>query len=374
MLIVSRVTYILGAGASYGERKKDKDGNVIGFTRGLPIVNELETALQFLRDGEPTTSVRFPVEEAKKRGVSLEDYKNVCHKLSLLKQACASYPTIDTLAKQLFVTGRSFDVSPTDRISYDDLKRYLTTALLMLQNEKKRDLRYDGFIASLIDQQKHFPEMTILSWNYDVQFEMAYSGYFTTERYIPSLWKELNVFNKKYPTEFNVDAPFAMVKLNGTALFTDASKNEWEVNGKKVNNITDCFYGGHNHTPYQYGYEYLNRGNYENILSYAWEEESLHIMRDIIRNRVVDTRELVVIGYSFPYVNNELDTFILVNMPKLNKIVIQDEHFEDIKERVEGILAQTRRNVKIVPKKSLQQFYIPNRFDNPFVPVSFAIE
>ena len=49
-------------------------------------------------------------------------------------------------------------------------------------------------------------------------------------------------------------------------------------------------------------------------------------------------------------------------------------HFEDIKERVEGILAQTRRNVKIVPKKSLQQFYIPNRFDNPFVPVSFAIE
>lgn len=371
---MSRVTYILGAGASYGERKKDKDGNVIGFTRGLPIVNELETALQFLRDGEPTTSVRFPVEEAKKWGVSLEDYKNVCHKLSLLKQACASYPTIDTLAKQLFVTGRSFDASPKDQISYDDLKRYLTTALLMLQDEKKRELRYDGFIASLIDKNRNFPNMTILSWNYDVQFEMAYSGYFTDYRYIPSLWKALNVYNKKYPTEFNVDAPFAMIKLNGTALFTDASKNEWEVNGKKVNNITDCFYGGHNHTPYQYGYEYLNRGNYENILSYAWEEEGLHIMRDIIRNRVVDTRELVVIGYSFPYVNNELDTFILVNMPKLNKIVIQDEHFEDIKERVEGILAQTRRNVKIVPKKSLQQFYIPNRFDNPFVPVSFAIE
>ena len=233
---MSRVTYILGAGASYGERKKDKDGNVIGFTRGLPIVNELETALQFLRDGEPTTSVRFPVEEAKKWGVSLEDYKNVCHKLSLLKQACASYPTIDTLAKQLFVTGRSFDASPKDQISYDDLKRYLTTALLMLQDEKKRDLRYDGFIASLIDKNRNFPNMTILSWNYDVQFEMAYSGYFTDYRYIPSLWKALNVYNKKYPTEFNVDAPFAMVKLNGTALFTDASKNEWEVNGKKVNN------------------------------------------------------------------------------------------------------------------------------------------
>lgn len=372
---MSRVTYILGAGASYGERKFDKDGNIIEFSRGLPVVNELVYALSLLQQGGTRKGVIVWQEEAKKQGISLSAHERVRHMLSTLEKACISYPTIDTLAKQLFVTGRSFDASPTDQISYDDLKRYLTTALLMLQDEKKRDLRYDGFIASLINHQKQFPEMTILSWNYDVQFEMAYSGYFTSERYIPSLWKELNVFNKKYPTEFNINAPFAMIKLNGTALFTDTSKNEWEVNGKKVNNITDCFYGVRDKlTPFQYGYEYLKHGNYENILSYAWEEDGLHLMRDIIRNRVIDTRELVVIGYSFPYVNNELDSFILLNMPRLDKIVIQDEHFDDIKERVEGILAQTRRNVKIVPKKSLQQFYIPNRFDNPFAPITFAVE
>ena len=79
--------------------------------------------------------------------------------------------------------------------------------------------------------------------------------------------------------------------------------------------------------------------------------------------RTYDTRELVVVGYSFPYVNNEMDTFILQNMSKLEKVVVQDLNFEDVKERIEGIIEPTKRNVKIVPKNSLQQFYIPNRFE-----------
>ena len=354
---MSKVAYILGAGASYGERIYDKDGKVVIFSRGLPVVNEIAYALKLLQQGGERKGAIFLQEEAKKQNVTLNVYENVRHMLSILERACTSYPTIDTLAKQLFVTGGLFE-----GLNYGDLKRYLSTALLMMQDEKKRDLRYDGFIAALIDKQRKFPNMTILSWNYDVQFEMAYSGYFTKERYIPSLWKELNVFNKKYPTDFRINDPFAMIKLNGTALFTDSSLEKWSVNGESVNRITDCFYGGNKYTPYQYGYEYLNGGNYENLLSYAWEEDNMNALRKNIGLRTFDTRELIVIGYSFPYVNNELDTFIIGNMSKLDKIVIQDKNFEDIKERLEGILASFRRTVKIVPKSSLQQFYIPNRF------------
>lgn len=58
-----------------------------------------------------------------------------------------------------------------------------------------------------------------------------------------------------------------------------------------------------------------------------------------------------------------MDTFILQNMSKLEKVVVQDLNFEDVKERIEGIIEPTKRNVKIVPKNSLQQFYIPNRFE-----------
>lgn len=354
---MSRVTYIFGAGASYGERIYDKDGNVVRFSRGLPVVNEIAYALKLLQQGGEHKGAIFLQEEAKKQNVALNVYENVRHMLSILEKACTSYPTIDTLAKQLFVTGGLFE-----GLNYGDLKRYLSTALLMMQDDKKRDLRYDGFIAALIDKQRKFPNMTILSWNYDVQFEMAYSGYFTEERYIPTLWKELNVLNKKYPTDFRIHDPFAMIKLNGTALFTDSSLEKWTINGDSVNRITDCFYGGNKYTPYQYGYEYLTGGNYENLLSYAWEDENMKTLHENIELRTYDTRELIVIGYSFPYVNNELDTFIIGNMSKLEKIVVQDKNFEDIKERLEGILASFRRTVKIVPKNSLQQFYIPNRF------------
>lgn len=360
---MSRVTYILGAGASFGDRRKDENGKILEFTRGLPVVSELEKALQFLKQGDNVGGVVFSAEEAKRHGVTIEQYNKVQSCLSMLEEACSSYPTIDTLAKQLYVTNIPFIIQNKGIVRYDDLKRLITIALLMMQDEKKRDLRYDGFIASLIDRQRKYPPMTILSWNYDVQFEMAYSGYFTTERYIPTLWRELNVFNKMYPTDFDVANPFAMVKLNGTALFTDSTLDAWNAAGRQVNRITDCFYGGKKEKPYQYGYNYLSYGNYQTLLSYAWEEQNRTKLESIIEQRTFDTRELVVIGYSFPYVNNEMDTFIIQNMSKLEKVVVQDKNFEDIKERIEGILEPTRRIVKIVPKNSLQQFYIPNRFE-----------
>ena len=362
---MSRITYLLGAGASYGERKKDENGQILGFIRGLPVVNEFAQALHLLQTGEERgTGVLIPAGEAEKRGVTLMQYEDVIHKLSLLKEACTSYPTIDTLAKQLYVTGRPFWALEKEIIDYDDLKRYISAALLMMQSEKKRDLRYDGFIASLIDEQRNFPPMTILSWNYDVQFEMAYSGYYTTERYIPTLWGDLNVFNKMYPTEFDANKPFAMIKLNGTALFTDNTLNAWQVAGKGVNRVTDCFYGGSDLKPFQYGYNYLNGANYQNMLSYAWEEKNHVALENAIEQRVYNTEELVVIGYSFPYVNNKMDSFILQSMPHLRKVIVQDldDKFVDVKERIEAILEGGNRKIEIVHKKNLQQFYIPNNF------------
>ena len=91
-------------------------------------------------------------------------------------------------------------------------------------------------------------------------------------------------------------------------------------------------------------------------------DDNMAMLQKNIGVRTYDTEELIVIGYSFPYVNNEVDSYILQNMYNLKKVVIQDSNFADIKERIEGILEPVKRSPIIVSKKNLQQFYIPNRF------------
>ena len=86
--------------------------------------------------------------------------------------------------------------------------------------------------------------MTILSWNYDAQFELSYSGYSTESRYIPFLWKELNVLNKTYASNFNPNADFAMIKLNGTAFFSDMRYKDKIFGSGRGGR--DCFWGTEN--------------------------------------------------------------------------------------------------------------------------------
>ena len=362
---MSRVTYLLGAGASYGERTWNKNGEISEFTRGLPVVNEIERAVDLLIPYLHDSSDFYLEQTAHEYNLSLEQLKLVLDNLNMLKRACQSYPTIDTLAKQLYVT-HSFYMPEENLkgINYDGLKRILSAVLLMLQDEKTRDLRYDGFIASLIDENRNFPPMTILSWNYDVQFELAYAGYAENGVYIPYQWDELNVFNKMYPTQFHPEYNFAMIKLNGTALFKDTHATKREVNGTYVDGIRDCFFGGSNMNIIERGHFYMSRPSCQTLLSYAWEDMNQAALEKAIEQRVYDTEELIVIGYSFPYVNNMMDSFILQSMQKLKKVIVQDldDKFVDVKERIEAIMEGSNKKIEIVHKKNLQQFYIPNNF------------
>lgn len=324
---MSRVTYILGAGASYGERGSSSGNKT--FIRGLPVINELEEAIRSIIPRNQYGDYDIEGELAKINGIYKDSYINIVNALIDLKEMCASYPTIDTLAKQLYVTHGHYITENGRRIAYEDLKRYLALALLMLQNHKSRDLRYDAFLASVIDDYGKLPPMTILSWNYDAQFELAYSGYSTESRYIPFLWRKLNVLNKTYASNFNPNADFAMIKLNGTAFFTDMRFRD-EIYGSDEAGIRDCFFGGDSNNMLQSASDYLS-SICQNRLSYAWEKDGFEKMKGDILERVKDTEELVVIGYSFPYVNNSIDTFIVQHMKNLQKVIIQDPYSQKFK-------------------------------------------
>ena len=87
---MSKVTYLFGAGASYGERGQ-KGLNYV--KRGIPIVNEMVDGIDYvIRDlsARPT----------------LKNIEAIISHMNELKQHCAEYPTIDTYAKMLFTTKR----------------------------------------------------------------------------------------------------------------------------------------------------------------------------------------------------------------------------------------------------------------------------
>ncbi|WP_300740056.1 hypothetical protein [uncultured Alistipes sp.] len=334
---MGKITYLLGAGASFGTRRRDKSNNTIAgaIQRGIPIVNEFETTIKLYKEGLLDNTIYDDIQ-----------YSVFEDELNWLAEKCHQYPTIDTYAKQLYIT------EGIHSENYTELKNRLSLFLTLIQNKQTRDLRYDGFIASLIQEGIKFPdEISILSWNYDSQFEFAFADYLKKD--MNTLWKELNIYSKTFPLTYTANK-FGIIKLNGSALLCDPkSKTLWDPNntiGNRTRIMMDLYTSG--------------AVNVCNTLSFAWEQDE-NLVKTII-DTVQDAEVLIIIGYSFPYVNRNIDRAIIQNMKRLHTIYIQDPNANSIEERFEAVLDPfqvnllERKQIKIIKRAYADQFIIPN--------------
>lgn len=107
----------------------------------------------------------------------------------------------------------------------------------------------------------------------------------------------------------------------------------------------------------------LKDPNVKPLLSFAWESDidtETSIMTHAL-NRTKDTDILVVIGYSFPYFNREIDGKIIDNMKRLRKVYIQDPKSEGIAQRFDTIYnkgVHPKLEVKLYTETD--QFLFPN--------------
>lgn len=330
---MSKVTYLLGAGASAGQ--KDLSGQRIS---GVPTISEFAYEVDKCRIW---LTQQFP----EIANLFVDD-------LLWLKDICTQYPTVDTYARQLSVTRQLGD--------FKRLKAVLTCFLTIIQLQYQHDIRYDGWIASVINADGSFPQnVNMLSWNYDAQFELAYKGY-EIDLSLKSMWSVLNVMNKSFLFEPRDNDKFSIVKLNGTAFF----HNDDGINAKTLNDII----------VYQENLdsvieqlkklkEISSSENYINELSYVWETRNFHEkFKEGLILKIKDTESLVVIGYSFPYVNRSMDKLIFQSMKNLRTVYIQDTEPEKIMELVAARLSN-REGIKIIPITNTNQFYIPVEMD-----------
>lgn len=318
---MKNITYLFGAGASAG---------------CLPVVDQIPNRLVAFKKfiSENATEIPNPSSGLSKSEL-LNLFLDECEELII---KTLDHASIDTYAKKLRINipikGDSL------LLKYNYVKVILSCFFIYEQMVNKPDKRYDAFFAAnLNDSHYSLPKnVKILSWNYDFQFEKAYSEY-CLQPELSNIQKTLRVFDALFNYEY--EGGFGIFKLNGTTSFTEIGfpNRYWNV----VENV-DLI------EPHNLVYQILevmdlirfNRHKYYSNVSFAWEADwtkPVDQFLNMVESAVSETEILVIIGYSFPFFNRSTDRRMLKS-EKLKKVYIQDIHPGNIQSALRSVLPE----------------------------------
>lgn len=337
-----KVTYLLGAGASANALPtvKETDSNP-GFAKAL-----LEFAKRIGEDEEIDPSHNTFVIE-------------LCGSLEWIAENTKKFGTPDTFAKFLYLK---------DRPNLDRLQKALSFYFVVEQLfEKKRESRVLPFLTSILEQESIFPKnIKILNWNYDFQIQLAAEefirevyGVSTNGTYIhsPALVNYYpQVGHGLIQNDDTSSKEFDMIHLNGLAGAFNVNGNSQFLNHfvfpkpENINKLIQTLTDAQTST---------------NLLTYAWETNTnpaFHIYKRIFHAKSIasETDILVIIGYSFPFFNRNVDKAIFEAVKggaKLKKIYYQDPYRsgEFLKKQFD-----LDDSIEILHIKEVESYFIPN--------------
>jgi hypothetical protein len=342
---MAEITYLLGAGASY---------------HCLPIVSEMRNkiggAIKWFRE-EYNKAFLFSIDGKIVVPEGHEKIQNIISDLEWLQRICDTSRnfSVDTYARKLDLSGNTND--------YIKLKNILSFYFTLEQKRNPPDVRYDNFWASILKSRQKFPNnIKILSWNYDFQLELTYADFLAYDS-LKIARETLNISSQE--TEFiHLPDPgkFGIFKLNGSATFnTNSMENRdttYFVDKFKTSSTSDFIIS------LTEAYEKLcsTPRVHINHLTFAWEHQTDNLFYRHLKESICNTEILVVIGYSFPFFNRDIDKLILKDFmgESLKKVYFQapEVDVEDIKERFLAI--NDRADLQLVLRKDIKQFTLPN--------------
>lgn len=349
---MSKIIYYIGAGASYGKRSVINMGSAeeeTVLTEGLPIVAEIPNRIRkfrkFIDDCsiDPRAMYRFKgIFQTRGSDIVLQK-EDMLRDIDELIDGIISHATIDTYAKKLFLI--------RDYRKFRTLKNVLCAFFIWEQLDHAVDQRYDTFFANVLSQRNlYFPQnISVISWNYDSQFELAYNFYTKNGRF--------PVFDKNKDDEWQQLPEYGCVfKVNGSATYGNFSVvNEILKDTELPMDIQlIIFYGDSKADTSSMGFQFTPH------LSFAWEPtENQTKLMEYIKQTTQDTISVVVIGYSFPFFNRDVDREILGSMPNLQTIYIQDPNAEAIEQSLRAVLPKDAK-IKFENRKNCEQFFLPS--------------
>jgi hypothetical protein len=375
---MSNITYLFGAGAS---------------ANTIPVVKYMNKRF---------STIKYFLSQKMKRNINehsfkslpkkLQDYNSLISEimsdLEWLETECGRHQTVDTLARKYYLTD-SNDLFRLKKVliiyfTIEQLTFYKFSSSDKDTFIKKRELRFDSFFASILMKEDNKPtsikkNIKILSWNYDLQIELALKNYI--DKPISELKNEIKIYPNHDSMNFlqNIDFSndsFVALKINGNAMFS----NPTMIKNSIFKSVFDTFnliqdadeMLGEILEEYHIVSKINNGEHLQKSLLYfnfSWElnksfqnkylNYDSHI--ELAEKIASETEYLVIIGYSFPVFNRELDRRIINKMSNLRKVYIQDPNCEAIKSTFNNgfIIKDSRYDYDFMLEKNVDQFLIP---------------
>lgn len=341
---MSKVVYLLGAGASYGKRSDDPAA--LGASRikeGLPVVNEIndeiDVVIQWLNSANcPEDTYKYEIGH---QALFFDRMKELLtEEFKWLKGESIKHATIDTFARTLLLKGEYTD--------YVKLKYLLCTFFIIEQTIHPSDKRYDAFFANVLNEYGDMPDdIYIMTWNYDCQLNLVMREYANSLLYVYEPSDSMSHIDKA-----------KVFKINGSASYHNAGILVPQVLTAKerISLIQRIF------RQYVIVAKQAFQSDGSLYLHFAWEKDIFENEKTHLFNHIKDAEALVVIGYTFPFFNRGIDRQIFTNMPNLKNIYIQDPDADSIKEFIGSVLTEEQRNTllpSIKTIKNVSNFFLP---------------
>lgn len=256
-----------------------------------------------------------------------------------------NHATIDSLAIELY---DNYDYTTKIGIKcsnlYGYLKYLLSSFFLFEQNAHQHDSRYDTLLKKILTHDGNIPENKyFLTWNYDMQLEIAY--YLKTRKFLPVC---IPVEKEGYTTDAKV------FKINGSANYFNVNHMDCMVVKKKkelAERIFNQFAISHSDDGHGF-----SSGTTD--LYFSWEKEVFDNKSVFLKRNIKGADILVIIGYSFPKVNEKIDKEILDSMCNLQKVYVQDCCPDNVIQNLKPLLSERLTN-NIASITDISEFFIP---------------
>ena len=328
------LVYYIGAGAS---------------AKSLPLVSNTPSRMRDLANELSNGDYELDSQHS-------DVLKGLCSEMKGLADRSASCPSIDVLAQHLHLQGNAVELRM--------LKATLSAYYVLEQSCNPSDPRYGDFFAYMADKDASgtlaMPtDVRVVSWNYDMQFEKSFAELIHDPRYEKrrGSGKMLQVVPTGIESPEHYDDIFSIYKLNGTA----GTRDNREILVKSYDPVVYGQAGRLDSGDLRltlHFYEKVTSGNDRPYLQFAWEDDDRRdsVLRLIRRFAPVEI--LVVIGYSFPLLNRDLDRSVLEVLSP-NEVFLQVAGDEAVMDRLAGLGVESQ-SIKVV--RDQDQFHIPHSY------------